>query len=109
MISRNKSACDPENASSQNKALHALTKGKNPQKRPQGADQAQKSAKELWKNKRFCCDHFKQPGDVHFQVSTARLTDWILVCHSCWLNVRSEAGYRYGGTHKANRRKRSRK
>jgi hypothetical protein len=31
------------------------------------------------------------------------------VCETCWPNFREQAGYRYGGTRKANRRKRKRR
>ena len=89
--------------------LEAVNQGKKPQQGPQGAELAQSPAKELWKNKRFCCDQCRQPGDLQFRVSTTRLKDWILVCESCWLNLRSEEGYRYGGTRKSNRRQRRRK
>tara|TARA_B100000161_G_scaffold24995_1_gene14770 strand:+ start:219 stop:548 length:330 start_codon:yes stop_codon:yes gene_type:complete len=109
VISRKGSIGDSEQASGQNKVLDAVNQEKNPLQEPQGADLAQLSAEELWKNKRFCCDQCRQPGDLHFRVSTTRLKDWILVCESCWLNLRSEEGYRYGGTRKANRRKRRRK
>ena len=91
-----------------NKPLHAVSPGKNPQQRSPDANQAPESEKELWKNKRFCCDHCRQPGDVHFRVSTSRQTAWILVCATCWPRFRNEAGYRYGGTRKAKRRNRKR-
>ena len=83
-----------------------MTEAKNPQQSPQGADLAQESAEELWKNKRFYCDHCRRLGDVHFRVITDQLKKWILVCETCWPNFRNETGYRYGGTRKANRRNR---
>ena len=83
-----------------------MTEAKNPQRRHQGADLAQESAEELWKNKRFCCDHCRRPADVHFRVTTEQLKEWILVCETCWPNFQNETGYLYGGTRKANRRNR---
>ena len=100
LISSNKSISDFENASSGNEAPSAVNQAKNPQEGP---------VEKLWKNKSFCCEHCRQPGDVHFRVMTARLADWILVCETCWPNFREQAGYRYGGTRKANRRKRKRR
>ena len=83
-----------------------MTEAKNPQRRPQGGDLAQESAEELWKNKRFCFDHCRRPGDVLFRVITYQLKERILVCETCWTNSRNENGYHYGGTRKANRRNR---
>jgi len=81
----------------------------NPQRKPQDADPPEGAAEKLWKNGKYCCDHCRQPGDVQFRVSTNRQTDWILVCPTCWPKFRNEAGYRYGGTRKANRRNRKRR
>ena len=97
---------DFEDASSGNEAVPAVNEASNPQEKLQGTDSPEQWTEILWKNKRFCCDHCRQPGDVHFRVSTARLASWILVCETCWSNFREQAGYRYGGTRKANRRKR---
>ena len=104
LISRNQWICDSDNASSPNAALSDVSEAKNPQGKPQATDSPEESFKELWKNKGFCCEHCRQPGNVHFRVSTTRLADWILVCETCWPNFRKQAGYRYGGTRKANRR-----
>ena len=109
LISINKCISDFEDASSRNEALPAVTEASNPQEKLQGTDPPEESVEKLWKNKRFCCDACRQPGDVHFRVSTARLANWILVCETCWPNFREQAGYRYGGTRKANRRKRKRR
>jgi len=109
LISGNTSVRDSEEALIPNKPLHAVSPGKNPQQGSPDANQAPESKEELWKNKRFCCDHCRQPGDVHFRVITARLADWILVCETCWPNFCEQAVYRYGGTRKANRRKRKRR
>ncbi|WP_226411706.1 hypothetical protein [Synechococcus sp. MU1642] len=106
LFSRNQRISDPENASSPNEALSAVNQAKNPQRESQQPDVRQESGKKLWKNKSFCCDHCRQPGSVHFRVSTEGLADWILVCKTCWPNFQEQAGYRYGGTRKANRRKR---
>ena len=108
LFSRNQRISDPENASSPNEALSAVSEAKNPQQESQQADVRQESGKKLWKNKSFCCDHCRQLGSEHFRVSTERLADWILVCETCLPNFREQAGYRYGGTRKANRRKRKR-
>ena len=109
LFSSNKCISDFENASSGNEALPAVNEANNPQEKLQGTDPPEESVEKLWKNKRFCCDHCRQPGHVHFRVSTARLSDWILVCETCWPNFRQQAGYRYGGTRKADRRKRKRR
>ena len=109
LISRNQSISDSENTSSPNEALSDVSEAKNFQGKPQATDPPEESFKELWKNKRFCREHCRQPGDVHFRVSTTRLADWILVCETCWPNFREQAGYRYGGTRKANRRNRKRR
>ena len=109
LISSNKCISDFEHASSSNEALPAVNEASNPQEKLQGTDPPEESVEKLWKNKRFCCDHCRQPGDVHFRVITARHADWILVCETCWPNFREQAGYRYGGTRKANRRKRKRR
>ena len=100
---------DFENASCSNEALPAVNEATNPEEKLQGTDSKEESVEKLWKNKRFCCDHFRHPGDVHFRVSTTRLADLILVCETCWPNFCEQAGYRYGGTRKGNRRKRKRR
>ena len=100
---------DSEKVSCPNKAVFIVSEQTGHQRNPQDADHAQEPPGKLWKNIRICCDHCRQPGEVHFRVITARLTDWILVCDTCWPNFREEAGYRYGGTRKANRRKRKRR
>ena len=109
LISSNKRISDSENASSGNEAPSAVNQAKNPQRKHEGPNPPDGSAEKLWKNKSFCCEHCRQPGDVHFRVSTARLADWILVCETCCPNFREQAGYRYGGTRKANRRQRKRR
>ena len=109
LISSKKRISDSEHASSVIAALSAVNEATNPQEKLHGTDPPEESLEKLWKKKRFCCDHCRQPGDVHFRVSTARLADWILVCETCWPNFREQAGYRYGGTRKANRRKRKRR
>ena len=80
MISSNKCISDSENDSSNNEAVPAVNEATNPQEELQGTDPPEESVEKLWKNKRFCCDHCRQPGDVHFRVITARHADWILVC-----------------------------
>jgi hypothetical protein len=109
LFSSHKCISDFEHASGGNEAVPAVNEASNPQEKLQSTDPPEESVEKLWKNKRFCCDHCRQPGDVHFRVITARLTDWILVCETCWPNFREQAGYRYGGTRKANRRKRKRR
>ena len=100
---------DIENASSRNEAFPAVNEATNPQEKLQSTDSLEEWVEKLWKNNRSCCDHCRQPGDVNFRVITARHADWILVCETCWPNFREQAGYRYGGTRKANRRKRKRR
>ena len=92
LISSNKCISDFEDASSSNEPLLAVTEASNPQEKLQGTDPPEESVEKLWKNKRFCCDACRQPGDVHFRVSIARLADWILVCETCWPNFREQAG-----------------
>jgi len=54
------------------------------------------------------CDCCTTPGVLHYRVRTDAHTDWFFVCPSCWPQVKSQPGYRYGGTRKANRRRRRR-
>ena len=92
-----------------NPVIRAVRRKTSLQMNPQDGDQLKKPPGRLWKKHRFCCDQCRQPGEVHFRVTTDRLTDWIFVCETCWSNLREGAGYRYGGTRKANRRKRKRR
>ena len=109
LISSKKRISDSENASSGNEAASAVNEAKIPQRKHEGPNPSEGPVEKLWKNKSFCCEHCRQPGDVHFRVSCAQLADWILVCETCWPNFRDQAGYRYGGTRKANRRQRKRR
>ena len=109
LISSKKRISDSENASSGNAATSAVNEAKNPQRKHEGPNPPEGPDKKLWKNKSFCCEHCRQPGDVHFRVCSAQLADWILVCEICWPKFRDQAGYRYGGTRKANRRQRKRR
>ena len=109
LISSNRYISNFENASSGNEALPAVNEATNPLEKLQGTDPPEESVEKLWKKKRFCCDHCRQPRDAHIRVITAHLADWILVCETCWPNFHEQAGYRYGGTRKANRRKRKRR
>ena len=109
LISSKKRISDSENASSGNEAASAVNEAKNPQRKHEGPNPPEGPVEKLWKNKSFCCEHCRQPGDVHFRVCTEQLAEWILVCKTCWPNFRDQAGYRYGGTRKANRRQRKRR
>jgi hypothetical protein len=46
-------------------------------------------------------------GPIHYRVRSALAPQWQLVCPLCWPTLRAQPGYRYGGTRKANRRRRS--
>ena len=109
LFSSNKCISEFEHASSGNEAVPAVNEASNPQEKLQGTDPPEESAEKLWKNKRFCVDHCGQPGAVPFRVMPARLAAGILVCEPCWPTFREQAGYRYGGPRKPNRRKRKRR
>jgi len=55
----------------------------------------------------MCCERCQATGPIHYRVSTALDQQWQLVCPQCWPSLRAQPGYRYGGTRKANRRRRS--
>ena len=55
-----------------------------------------------------CCDLCGLRGSVHYRVCSDINTQWTLVCRECWTTISAQPGYRYGGTRKANRRKRKR-
>ena len=61
LFSSNKCISDFENASSGNEALPGVNEASNPQEKLQGTDALEESVEQLWKNKRFCCDHCRQP------------------------------------------------
>ena len=71
-----------------NPVIRAVRRKTNLQMNPQDGDQLKKPPGRLWKKHRFCCDQCRQPGEVHFRVTTDRLTDWIFVCETCWSNLR---------------------
>ncbi len=54
------------------------------------------------------CDCCASPGALHYRVRTDATATWIFVCPSCWPLLKSQDGYRYGGTRKADRRSRRR-
>ncbi|RNC93078.1 MAG: hypothetical protein ED554_04630 [Synechococcus sp. YX04-3] len=54
------------------------------------------------------CDCCASAGELHYRVRTDALTEWIFVCPSCWPELKAQPGYRYGGTRKADRRRRRR-
>ena len=99
---------NPGTPSIRSQALCAVTQEQIPQQIQRDGDQTQKSPIKLWKNQHFCCDYCRRPGNVHFRVTTSLQTSWILVCETCWPKFRNQAGYRYRGTRKSNRRKRRR-
>ena len=54
------------------------------------------------------CDCCGIEGPLQYRVSSDQCEGWIFVCPSCWPKIRLQEGYRYGGTRKADRRKRIR-
>ena len=52
-----------------------------------------------------CC---ASPGLLLYGVRTDALTTWIFVCPSYWPQLKSQDGYRYGGTRKTDSRRRRR-
>ena len=58
--------------------------------------------------KSFSCDHCGLTGAVQYRVYSGSEPRWRFVCRECWMTVSAQQGYRYGGTRKANRRRRKR-
>ena len=54
------------------------------------------------------CERCQAEGSVQYRVSSDTSDGWIFVCPACWPQFRQQEGYRYGGTRKANRRRRKR-
>ena len=54
------------------------------------------------------CALCQLPSPVHYRVRSDLIRDWSLICPQCWSRVASQPGYQYGGTRKANRRRRKR-
>jgi hypothetical protein len=52
------------------------------------------------------CDVCLCSGETHFRVTSDKRKGWLFICPSCWPILAEEVGYRFGGTRKANRRKR---
>lgn len=55
----------------------------------------------------FRCQRCRDAGPIHYRVCSNVEPEWQLVCPQCWPSLRAQPGYRYGGTRKANRRRRS--
>jgi hypothetical protein len=53
------------------------------------------------------CEVCQPLGPIHYRVRSALAPQWQLVCPLCWPTLHAQPGYRYGGTRKANRRRRS--
>ena len=60
------------------------------------------------RNPAMNCDCCGIEGPLQYRVSSDQCEGWIIVCPSCWPKIRLQEGYRYGGTRKADRRKRTR-
>jgi uncharacterized protein (DUF924 family) len=54
------------------------------------------------------CDQCSKQGPIQYRVKTAAQPNWRFACPSCLNNLQHQPGYQYGGTRKANRRKRQR-
>ena len=54
------------------------------------------------------CDCCQTEGPIQYRVRSDRVEGWMFVCPTCWPRFQAQAGYRYGGTRKANRRQRKR-
>lgn len=54
------------------------------------------------------CDCCQAEGPIQYRVRSDRVEGWMFVCPTCWPRFQAQAGYRYGGTRKANRRQRKR-
>ena len=52
------------------------------------------------------CELCKASGPLHYRVRTQLVKTWTMVCPECWPKLKSQPGYQYGGTRKANRRNR---
>jgi len=56
----------------------------------------------------FSCDLCRLAGPVQYRVCSHSEPQWKFVCRTCWTRVAAQQGYRYGGTRKADRRRRKR-
>lgn len=54
------------------------------------------------------CDRCQSKGPIQYRVSSDQIDGWLFVCPTCWPQIETQPGYRYGGTRKADRRKRKR-
>ena len=52
------------------------------------------------------CDYCGKVGPIQYRIRTAALLEWRFACPECWKVQSKEPDYQYGGTRKANRRKR---
>ena len=53
------------------------------------------------------CDICKKDCLVQYRVTNTESHDWLFICNECWQDFSKTEGYRYGGTRKANRRKKT--
>ena len=56
----------------------------------------------------FSCDLCRVAGPVQYRVCSQSEPRWKFVCRTCLTSVAAQQGYRYGGTRKADRRRRKR-
>lgn len=66
------------------------------------------NAPEIFDQTDLNCERCQAEGSVQYRVSSDTSDGWIFVCPACWPQFRQQEGYRYGGTRKANRRRRKR-
>ena len=52
------------------------------------------------------CDYCGKEGPIQYRIRTAASPEWMFACPVCWKVQSEEPDYQYGGTRKANRRKR---
>ena len=53
------------------------------------------------------CDICKKYDSLHYRVKSTYKSNWFFVCKKCWLDFSKTEGYKYGGTRKGNRKKKS--
>ncbi|MAB55489.1 MAG: hypothetical protein CMN93_06375 [Synechococcus sp. CPC35] len=52
------------------------------------------------------CDFCSAEGPVQYRIRTAASSEWRFACPECWSIQSKKPDYQYGGTRKANRRRR---
>ena len=71
-------------------------------------DNAPETNKDRSTSQTITCALCQCTSPVHYRVRSDVIQDWSLICPTCWSMVASHPGYQYGGTRKANRRRRKR-